>query len=666
MKREVLFKPGSIRVSVEEGDTIFDAALDGGIHINSSCGGQGICGKCKVIVGKGKIVSDPSDKLTEEEYQEGIRLACNSRIFSDCIVRIPVESRMSDKILMEKQTFAKGERKISDVEEVSFLDVLCFSPPVVKVFLKVKPPTITDNVSDLSRLLKELNELYEIRNVSIDISCLRKLPTVLRASDWNVTLTLEKNYIDYDLGISTEKSEEIYKIIEVESGNTFTKQYIVALDIGTTTVCGQLLDMHTGRVAAEEATYNKQIEYCGDDVISRIVFSNKPGGRKKAQEAVVSSVNEIIDELLKKAGAKREDIVHITFAGNTTMTHLLLGLECRYIREAPYVPAASLIPPVKASSVGIQVKESITARSFPLVSSYIGGDISAGILGSGIQKREKPALFIDIGTNGEIVIGNREWLACAACSMGPAFEGGGILHGMRADVGAIEGFSINPITMEPMVITIGKRRPRGICGSGLISILAELILCSIINRNGKFAKDVDNRRIRKTDTDYEYVIVEADHTAIGKDIVISEGDIDNLVRAKGALFSGCLTLLESVGFSLDDVDRVFIAGAFGRYINVEKAKIIGLLPDLPIEKFSFIGNGSLTGVRLASFSQNLFREGGRIARMMTNVELSESPAFMNNYIASLFIPHTNELLFPEVNRRLLEAEKIIKKERNGN
>lgn len=656
MKRIVKFEPGSIKSSIDEGETVLDAALAVGIHINSSCGGQGICGKCQVLVEDGDIVSEESDKINKEEYKKGMRLACNSRVFSDCTIRISPESIVSNKILMEKQTLAKGERKIADLETSFFARMWCFNPPIIKVFLKLNPPTIKDNINDLSRLLRKLTEWYLIKNISVDMSCLKKIPIVLRESQWNVTVTLEKN-------TTFSETDIIYKIIDIEKGNTFKNQYIVALDIGTTTICGQLLDMVSGKVIAEAATYNKQVACCGDDVITRIVIATKPGGKERLQQAAIYSVNEIIKKLAKEADISIDNIVHITSAGNTTMTHLLLGLESRYIREAPYVPAACFVPPVKASEIGIKVRDCVSMTSFPSVASYVGGDIVAGVLGSGMFQREKPALFIDIGTNGEIVLGNSEWLVCAACSMGPAFEGGGIVHGMRADVGAIEGFRLNPITLEPMMITIGKVRPRGICGSGLISLLAEFLYASIIDRHGKFMRNINTNRIRKGNTGYEYVVAWAEHTEIGKDIVITEGDIENMIRAKGALFAGCLTLLESVGFSLDDVDHIFIAGAFGRYLNLEKAKMIGLLPDLPLEKFSFIGNGSLMGTRLASFSQDMFREGARIAKMMTNIELSDSPTFMNNYVASLFLPQTNAQLFPEVTKKLSEAEKMIKKER---
>ncbi|MFH1075820.1 MAG: ASKHA domain-containing protein, partial [Pseudomonadota bacterium] len=454
--------------------------------------------------------------------------------------------------------------------------------------------------------------------------------------------------------------DELYEIIDIEPGNTFNKQYCIALDIGTTTVCGELIDIYSNKVIASAATYNKQIECCGDDVITRIIFAKKQGGKKKLQEAVVYSINKVIKDIIAGSGVSKKDILFITSAGNTTMTHLLLKIEPRYIREAPYIPATRSFPSVSAQELGIKGMNKAKLRSFPAVSSYVGGDVVAGVLATGMYKRDREALLIDIGTNGEIVFGNREWLICAACSMGPAFEGWGIIHGMRADTGAIEGVKINPYTLEPIIITINKGRPRGICGSGLISLLAELVYASVIDKQGKFIEDVKSDRIRKTENGYEYILVKSEYTDIFTDIVITEADIENLIRAKAALFAGSLTLVESVGLSLSNIDHIFIAGAFGRFLNLEKAKIIGLLPDMPIDKFSFVGNSSLGGARVASLSKSLFKKSEEIALKMTNIELSENQLFMNNYMAALFLPHTNSNLFPDVNRKIAETEAMIR------
>ena len=334
------------------------------------------------------------------------------------------------------------------------------------------------------------------------------------------------------------------------------------------------------------------------------------------------------------------------------MTHLFYGIDPKFIRLTPYTPAACHLPPVRARDLGLELPEHVFIYCVSSVSSYVGGDIVAGVLASGIYKDPKLTLYIDIGTNGEIVIGNQQWLACAACSAGPAFEGGGIKFGMRATSGAIEEASINPETYEPMIITIDMVKPKGICGSGLINIMAALMEADIIAPNGKFRDDLDTPRIRLGDSGREYVLAMAPDTQGDQDITLSEADIDNLMRAKGAMFAGYVTLLENVGLRLQDLEQVILAGAFGQFINIENAIAIGLLPDLPREQFQFVGNGSLQGATLLAFSRDLLEEERRVADMMTNFELSETPGFMDQYIAALFLPHTRMEYFPTVSERL--------------
>jgi uncharacterized 2Fe-2S/4Fe-4S cluster protein (DUF4445 family) len=347
------------------------------------------------------------------------------------------------------------------------------------------------------------------------------------------------------------------------------------------------------------------------------------------------------------------------------MTHLFLGMEPRYIREAPYVPLANYMPLGKAGEIGLDLPPCLPVYTFPCVASYVGGDIVSGILGSGVSQTEALTLYMDIGTNGEIVLGNKELLACAACSMGPAFEGGGIKHGMRADIGAIEGFHINPITLEPMVVTMGRSKPRGICGSGLISILAELLAAGVIDQNGKFEKDLPSDRVRYGEFGNEYVLVWGKDSATGTDIAINEVDFENLIRAKGALYAGCLTLLESLALSFDDLEQIIIAGAFGRYINLTKGKLIGLFPDVAVEKFHFLGNGSVLGARLTCLYKDVLGEIERIADMMTNVELSDNQSFMDKYMGALFLPHTESGLFPEVTPYIEESRAVAHRERTA-
>jgi uncharacterized 2Fe-2S/4Fe-4S cluster protein (DUF4445 family) len=379
----------------------------------------------------------------------------------------------------------------------------------------------------------------------------------------------------------------------------------------------------------------------------------------------MSSINQVIDELVEDTGTSKDSISCVAAAGNTTMTHLLLGMETRYIREAPYVPVANFMPVVWASDLGIDLPDCVQFYSFPAVASYVGGDIVSGILGSGVFQKEELTLYIDIGTNGEIVLGNRDWLTCAACSMGPAFEGGGVKHGMRADLGAIEGFHINPVTLEPMIVTVGRTKPLGICGSGLISVLAELLAAGAIDQGGKFVQNLSSERLRSGRFGSEYVLVWAEDSGTDHDIVITEVDVENLIRAKGALFAGCLTLLESLSLSFDDLDRVIIAGAFGRYINLEKGKQIGLFPDIPVEKFHFLGNGSLLGSRLMCLSRPMLHDVTRIAKMMTNIELSDNQSFMDKYMAALFLPHTEARLFPGVSKYLEDNWEMIRAQRQA-
>jgi uncharacterized 2Fe-2S/4Fe-4S cluster protein (DUF4445 family) len=373
---------------------------------------------------------------------------------------------------------------------------------------------------------------------------------------------------------------------------------------------------------------------------------------------VVQTVNGLIRDLVAQADVKVEHISHLTAAGNTTMTHTLLGLDPKYIREAPYVPVAKFIPPVRAVHLKLEVGDHVHLYTFPSVASYVGGDIVAGVLGSGFFQRKALTLYMDIGTNGEIVVGNADWMITASCSAGPAFEGGGLKHGMRATTGAIEDFRLEPRSLEPIVLTIGREKARGICGSGLINLVAELLTCCIIGQNGRFQTERKTPRLREGPNGMEYVVVWAEDSAIGEDIVINEPDIDNLIRAKAAMYAGCRTLLASVGLNPEDLEQIIIAGAFGNYIDIENAITIGLFPELPLDRFRFIGNGSLLGARLISLSNEMLDDGERVAKMMTNLELSDNKDFMDNYMAALFLPHTHEKNFPGVLERLQCLEEM--------
>jgi uncharacterized 2Fe-2S/4Fe-4S cluster protein (DUF4445 family) len=647
----VRFQPHNREIQVPAGENLLKAAVEAGVYIQASCGGEAFCGKCRVKIEKGEVESPRTPKISEEEYRQGFRLACQTKVLSDVEVGIPVESHLDRRVIARTRERVTAGRRVSHQELESLVLGWCFNPALRKFHLEVEPPTLKDNRSDLSRLLMALKKNLGLEGISIDSHLLRRLPFILRQADWKVTATLVQTRMESQLGEYQLRGSRRPKLISLEEGDTTKEHYSIVLDIGTTTVWAQMLDLNKKETLAEASDYNSQIQY-GDDVITRIVYSQKPGGLKKLQETVIGTVNGLIRELIVRSGVDVTRVSHMTAAGNTIMTHLLLGLDPKYIRESPYTPVANYIPPVRAMDLGLEVGDHVHLYTFPSVASYVGGDIVSGVLGSGVYQRKPLTLYIDIGTNGEIVIGNSDWMVTAACSAGPAFEGGGIKHGMRATTGALEDFRIDPVSLEPMLLTIGMVKPKGICGSGLINMIAEFLEAGVITPKGKFNTDLPSRRIRRGSDGYEYVLAYAAETATGSDLVITEVDIDNLMRAKAAMYAGYVTLLQSVGLSISSLEQVVIAGAFGSFIDLERAITIGLLPELPLDRFLFIGNGSLLGARLISFCNEMLDDGERVCRMMTNVELSENPAFMDNYMAALFLPHTNGGEFPGVSARL--------------
>ncbi len=536
MKRKVHFTPDDVGIVVEQGANLLQAAIDAGVHISASCGGAGVCGTCKVLIKEGEVESIRTDKLSDQEYEQGFRQACQSKILTDLTVYVPAESKL------ERAVLSREAKKTSEVLATGWR----FKPPLSKLFVELPSPTLTDNTGDLSRLLRGLRQRYDLRNISVDFSVIKKLAKVLRGGRWKVTVTTL-------ITAAKPRTKEWRRprVINIESGDTRQRHYSLAFDIGTTTVCGQLLDLNQGKVIAEGIAYNGQIDY-GADVITRIAYSQKPGGLKKLQQVVVATINGIIDELKARSQVDTKYIGHIILAGNTTMTQILLGLDPKYIRLAPYTPVANFFPPVRANSLGIKVGKQVYLFTFPSVASYVGGDIVSGIVGSGVHQRKNLTFFMDVGTNGEIVVGNSDWMVTASCSAGPAFEGGGVRHGMIAADGAIEDFDINPASFEPVIGTIGKTKPKGICGSGLINIVARLLEAGVVNQNGKFNTDLSTKRIRQGSDGYEYVLSWAPETQVSKDIVITGVDNDNRIRAKAAIYDVCQTLVKSAGTACSD------------------------------------------------------------------------------------------------------------------
>lgn len=631
-KCKIRFLPDNIEVAVDKGTSLLAAAVAAGVHINASCGGAGVCGTCKVKIDSGTVETIRTEKISEDEHRRGIRQACQTRSITDLIVTIPLGSQLG------KAVHARERKKSAGVSASRWN----FSPPLTKYYVELPEPTLDDNTSDLLRLMRGLKQAHNINELPADFEVIHKLPEVLRENDFKVTITtlLESDRL-------SNSGDNRRRIINIDSGDTRDRHYALAVDVGTTTVCAQILDLNRGRILADAITFNKQISL-GADVISRINYCQQPGGLARLQEMVVASINEDIDNLLAASHVDRKDIGYIALAGNTTMQQILLGLEPRYIRLDPYIPTANFVPLVKARLMGIKVADHVYIYTFPSVSSYVGGDIVSGIISAGVHQRKKLTFYMDIGTNGEIVIGNADWMVTASCSAGPAFEGGGIKFGMVAISGAIQDISINSVTLEPSIKTIDDVRPKGICGSGLINTMAGLFQAGVIGQNGKFDTRLHSSRIRPGSDGYEYVLAWASEAEIGRDIIITEADIDNLIRAKAAMYAGCRTLSKAVNTDCADFEQVILAGNFGNSLNIENAILIGLLPDIPRERFVFIGNGSLSGARLVAFSTDLLKDARKTGQMMTNIELSENNEFTDNYMAALFLPHTDEKAFPNV------------------
>lgn len=636
----VTFLPFERVQVVASGESLIRAALQAGVHINASCGGEGVCGKCRILLEKGEVDGGLSERIKPEESDKGYRLACLSKVTGDVVVRIPVESSM-DKSVMNLQVTPRRTATIQHPDFESLKEKGLFLPPVEKIFLSLPHPDTTNNMPDVTRLIEMLKHQANEHRLELTLPVIRKLPGILRNHDFQVTVTV----------IRPVKDDGKNLIINVQPGDTTAANYAVAMDIGTTTVYGQLIDLASGKCLAEAGDFNGQISY-GEDVISRIIFAEKGNGLEKLHEVVVATLNGVIKKIITAAKVDAENISTITLAGNTTMTQLFLKIDPRNIRRAPYVPAATLYPPFSASTVGLEINDHAIALVYPQVASFVGGDIVAGIMGSGLYRQEELTLFLDIGTNAELVVGNKEWLACTACSAGPAFEGGGIEFGMRAAKGAIEDFSIDPNTYEPMIFTIGDVRAKGICGSGLITMAAVMFEYGVINNRGKFNRDHGTPRIRENNGIWEYVVAWKEETQLERDIVLTEPDLDNLIRAKGAIYSGCMTLLEEVGLSMDMVERIILAGGFGSYIDLEKAMTIGLLPELDPDRVTFIGNGSLMGARMSSLTNRIRRDVVTVTAKMTNFELSETPSYMDHYIAAMFLPHTEIEKFPRLKARM--------------
>lgn len=631
-KFKVKFLPGNKTVEVTKDTSILDAAISAGIYLKSSCGGDGVCGHCKVALRKGNILSQPTGLLSSEDKEKNMHLACMSLVQSDIEVEVPSESMLDfgKSIPKElKDAYAQVEEIEPLIKEPAQEKEFKFSPLIEKLYLELPPPDLNDKISDLERLDRQIAV-----PTKTNLATIQTLSPFLRDAEWKITLTVGKLYDG-----TREK-------IRIESGNTVQRNFAFCFDIGTTTISGQLIDLNSGKILGTKIAYNKQASF-GSDVITRIIYASKPEGLEDLHAAVVEVINQIIRELTYEHSIGLNDVSAIVCSGNTTMVQILLGIDPKHIRKEPYVPTANFLPVVRAHERGINIGSHGLLYCAPSVSSYVGGDAVAGVLSSGIYKERELSILIDIGTNGEIVLGNRDFLISCAASAGPAFEGSGLSCGMRASHGAIQRISVEPKTLEVKYSAIADEPPRGICGSGYIELLAQMLDAGVIDKNGKIKID-GHTRISTGESGKEFLLVQKKYANSTQDIFISEADIENLKRAKAAIYSAASILAKHMDLGLSDIKKFFIAGGFGTSLNIESAIKIGLLPDLEREKFIFIGNSSLTGTREMLLSFDAAKFISELARKITYFELSIDPSYMEEYIAALFFPHTDLSKFPSI------------------
>lgn len=619
------------------GENLLEVARKTNVAIDAPCSGNAACGKCRVRLVGGELESQKTAHITDEEYAQGWRLSCVSTVNADAEVLVPdiasaYKSRMKVADLdsaREIEIFTKTKEDLA-AAGIGFANDL----EVVRVTMEV--PSLDDTMPDMERVARAVKEVCQTEQVKIPFYVMKNMAETLRTYQFDVQCVVSR------------KAGKV-EVLDICAPEEPLKVCGLAVDIGTTSVAALVIDMRTGEILAKASTGNGQIRY-GADVINRIIESVKPGGKKKLQDAIVKeTLIPLIAQMCKAAKIRPQMIYRMSVAGNTTMNHLLTGVYADPVRMEPFIPTFYETSCIHAQDLGLPIFPHAHVLMAPNIGSYVGGDITAGTLASCIWSRPEMSLFIDLGTNGELVFGNEEFMMSCACSAGPAFEGGDISCGMRATDGAIEACVIDKETMEPTLSIIGDagQKAVGVCGSGIIDLISELFRCGIINPKGKFIREGERIRHDKYGMG-SYVLVFREDAASVKDVEINEVDIDNFMRAKGAIFSAIRVMLNSLDFSVDMIDDVYVAGGIGSGINMENAVNIGMFPDIPLEKFHYIGNSSLSGAYSMLLSNEAEQKVADVAHNMTYLELSNEPTYMDEFVASCFLPHTDAGLFPSL------------------
>jgi len=637
LKHLIIFQPSGRRGSISEGENLKQASRELGVDIEGVCGDAGTCGTCKVKIEEGSFPKYGIDSkrtnlspVTEGERRfidaqmerEGFRLACEAKIYGNVVVFVPEESRMGKQVV-------RKEAK----------DLAIDLQPAVKKYEVVLPKaSLEDPLGDWERLQEALAKAFGLKDVVIDYQALKTLQKMVRQGDWNVTVSLWMNQ----------------EIIKVEPGSV-TKSYGLAIDVGTTTVAGYLCDLKNGSVLTTVSMMNPQVIY-GEDVMSRITYrmTNKHG-LKRMHKAIIAGLNELIGSAAKEARIRRGDIIDLTIVGNTCMHHLLLNLDPLHIGRSPFPPAVHHSLNIKARDLGIRIALGAYVHVLPIEAGFVGADNVGVLIAQAPYRKDSMELIIDIGTNGELILGNRERLLSCSCATGPAFEGAEIKHGMRAAPGAIEKIAIDKDSGEVRFKVIGNDAwnadrkdhigAKGICGSGIIDVIPQLFIAGIIDHTGRFNKELNHPRLRITEDGAEYVISWAQETSIGKDIVITQQDIRNIQLAKAAMYAGAQIMMRHL--DVETVDKVILAGAFGSYINKKSAACLGLFPDCALENVIVVGNAAGDGARMALLNVDKRREADEMAKQVEYVELTVEKDFDKIFAKAMWLPHMKDT-FPHI------------------
>ena len=623
-----------VTVECNKGDNLLEIARRANVAIDAPCGGNGSCGKCRVQLVEGELESMQSRHISGEEYAAGWRLSCCSKVVGDATVMVPdiasaYQSRMKTADLSSPQEIVIFENCQNQLKASG----IHFENRYRSAVLTMSEPTLDDTMPDNERLTWAIEEALGTERVELPFAVMVKMAHTLRENNWNVC-------------VKGELKDGTFRCMEI-TAPTDTAVVGCAIDIGTTTVTMVVVDLESGKILAKGSSGNGQIRY-GADVINRIIEQGKSGGRKKLQDAIIKeTLTPIIANLCASAKISARSILRLSVGANTTMNHLFVGVDAEPVRMEPYVPSFFAWEGLLAGDVKLLANPLAPVLIAPNIGSYVGGDITAGTLAAGLWDQDEMSLFIDLGTNGEIVFGNRDFMMSCACSAGPAFEGGDISCGMRATDGAVEACTLDKYTMEPTLRIVGDpgQRPVGICGSGIIDIISELFRCGIINAKGLFVREGDRVK-RDAHGMGRYVLAWERESDTGREVSINEVDIDNFIRAKGAIFSAIATLLASVDMTPEMIDKVYVAGGIGSGINMKNAVNIGMFPDVELEKFHYIGNSSLAGAYAMVMSDEANQKLAEVATNMTYLELSTHPGYMDSFVAACFLPHTDASLFP--------------------